>query len=228
MNRQCPKDCAKCYRMGTKKRGANRKTWEVKKRSNGVKYWKQINGVTTKRKTIQKQSGGEEENNIQQIIQKYKNLDPIWIRDLIGEYSRYSIAQINLEIQRRLSHYQNEQQLNNILSKNNSMPNKLKQNLLGDKGRTGYFPIPIEKYVKSIINNDKSTYNTMTLKVLKDRLDKIKSLQYLLKLLAKLYQYTSLGSIISRLIPNTYSELNIIRNKIANKNPRKIGKIVRI
>ena len=53
MNRQCPKDCAKCYRMGTKKRGANRKTWEVKKRSNGVKYWKQCGG-SIKRKTSRK------------------------------------------------------------------------------------------------------------------------------------------------------------------------------
>ena len=49
MNRQCPKDCAKCYRMGTKKRGANRKTWEVKKRSNGVKYWRQCGGSIKKK-----------------------------------------------------------------------------------------------------------------------------------------------------------------------------------
>lgn len=43
--RKCPYDLAACYHVGDKEEGQDGKIWEVKLRTNGVKYWKRVKVV---------------------------------------------------------------------------------------------------------------------------------------------------------------------------------------
>ena len=43
--RKCPYDLAACYHVGDTEEGQDGKIWEVKLRTNGVKYWKRVKVV---------------------------------------------------------------------------------------------------------------------------------------------------------------------------------------